>query len=222
VKTVNLLPKWYRQQRRQRRIVRMHVGAMLLLAAGMAGLWAAGQRQLRAVALERERLAATVAAMPDAQVELQRGQNDLRRLEDLQLAYRELGKTIPMSSVIQQIQNEMTPGMALAHLLIEVRPDPVKGSGTVGDARTPPRYHDVAYLSVEGVAPKDEDIARMIAKLAANPLFAEVTLDYSREGILNGFLVRRFEIKMKMDLERLTTQDPEMQNMASGGPVRGE
>jgi hypothetical protein len=136
------------------------------------------------------------------------------------MAYRELGKTIPMSAVIQQLQNDMGKGMALSHVSIEVRPDPVKGSGFVGDLRNPPRYHDVAYLGVEGLAPDDQLIYHLIEKLSSNPLFADVTLDYVRTGTMQGFMVRRFEIKMKMDLERLTTEDPDAdaKKLASGGP----
>ena len=109
-----------------------------------------------------------------------------------------------------------------------MRPDPVKGSGNVGDVRNPPKYHDVAYLTVEGIAPNDGQITHLIGKLSTNPLFADITLDYIRVGTLNTFLVTRFEIKTKMDLDRLTNEDPDAPAgtqpaaVASGGTVHGE
>ncbi len=77
----------------------------------------------------------------------------LKRLNNLELAYRELGNTIPMSAVIQQIQNDMTMGMALSRVTIDVRSEPVKGSGFVGDAAHPPHNHDVAHIVVVGSRP---------------------------------------------------------------------
>ncbi len=195
----------------------------------MGGVWTFGQGRVLALRRDRDQRAARLAILPDRQADLLHEQISLHHLEDLQLAYRELGKTIPMSSVIQQIQNDMSPGMALTNLLIEVRPDAVKGSGMIGDVRTPPRYHDVAYLSVEGIAPPppkqdhQDQVAMLFDKLSHNPLFEEVTLDYARDGTLNAFLVRRFEIKLKMDLERLTTQDPDTAGkIAAAGGQNGE
>jgi hypothetical protein len=220
MKTVNLLPDWYLQQNKQRRFLRVHIGVMALLAASMVAVGIAGHQHVNKLGGEAGRLKSELANVTDPEIELKRCQADLTRLQDLQMAYRELGKTIPMSAVIQQMQNDMTPGMALAHVGIDVRSDPVKGSGMVGDVKNPPKYHDVAYLSAEGIAPNDVQIAQLIEKLAKNPLFAEVTLDYTRTGTLQQYLVRRFVIRMKMDLERLTTEDPDAssQKIASGVP----
>ncbi len=228
MKSVNLLPKWYLQERRQRRYLRVHAGVMLLLGAAMAGAGFVGQQRIAALGRQRNQLETRLSQVADPEATLKRKQTDLHRLEDLQLAYRELGKTIPMSSVIQQLQNDMTPGMALSQVSIEVRPDPVKGSGNVGDTHNPPKYHDVAYLTVEGIAPNDVQIAQLIKTLSTNPLLTDVMLDYTKTGALDAFLVRRFEIKTKMDLDRLTNEDPEAQSgkdpasVASGGLEHGE
>ena len=82
-------------------------------------------------------LAATLKNIHDPAAKLQQAKTDLRRLEDLRLARQELGNTIPMSAVIQQLQNDMTRGMALSSVNVEVRPEPVRGSGVVGDPKNP-------------------------------------------------------------------------------------
>jgi hypothetical protein len=114
-----------------------------------------------------------------------------------------------MSAVIQQIQNDMTAGMALANVAIDVRSQPIKGSGFVGDTKHPPRYHDVAYLTVVGIAPNDVQIAQFIGKMSANPLFGECALNFTRTDLIGDYIVRRFEIQMQMDLEPLATETPD-------------
>ena len=121
-----------------------------------------------------------------------------------------------MSAVIQQLQNDMTPGMALSNVLIDVRSEPVKGCGFVGDTRNPPRYHDVAHLTVIGMAPDDRQVAQLIDSVSKNPLFADVTLDFTRTGALHNYPVRKFEIQLAMDLEPLTTQSVDAQPARSG------
>ena len=133
-----------------------------------------------------------------------------------------------MSEVIQQLQNDMTPGVALSNVSIEVRPEPVKGSGFVGDPKNPPRYHDVAHLTVVGISPNDQQITQLVEKVSKNALFSDVSLNYTRTGTLQGYTVRRFEFQLSMDLERLSMVDPDpaaaisAKPIASGGPVHGD
>jgi Tfp pilus assembly protein PilN len=231
MKTVNFLPGWYRQQQRRQINMHFHAGAMLLLGAAMIGLTAAGRRELTAMNHRRDALAATWKNISDPAAQLQRAKTDLHRLEDLRLARQELGNTIPMSAVIQQLQNDMTRGMALSNVAVEVRPEPLRGSGVVGDPRNPPRYHDVAHLSITGIAPDEGRIAAFIDNISKNPLFADVMLDYTRTGELLHYPVRRFEIQLSMDLERLTSVAPDSvaaapesgaSSLATGVPVHGQ
>jgi Tfp pilus assembly protein PilN len=214
MKTVNLLPGWYRQQQRRQKNMRFHAGAMLLLGAAMVGATVFGRQQLAAQNHRRDALAATLQKICDPAVPLRQAKADLQRLEEVRLARQELGNTIPMSAVIQQLQNAMTRGMALSSVNVEVRPEPVRGSGVVGDLKNPPRYHDVAHLSVTGIAPDEGKIAAFIDNVARNPLFADVMLDYTRTGELQRYPVRRFEIQLRMDLERLTSVAPD--SLAAG------
>jgi len=206
MKTVNLVPGWYQRQQRRRKNLRVHVGLMVLLGASIFGAHQLGNRQIRGLVAECNALKNTLDHTPSQEAELRRQQAELKRLEDLRLARRELGNTVPMSAVIQQLQNDMTPGMALSDVLIDVRSEPVKGSGVVGDTRNPPRYRDVAHLTVVGMAPNDRQVAQLIDSVSKNELFSDVTLDYTRTGTLHNYPIRKFEIQLGMDLEPLTTQ----------------
>jgi hypothetical protein len=209
MKTVNLLPRWYRLQQRRQKNIRIHIGVMLLVGAAMSGTVILGLKHRSDLYRQRDALAATLQKGGDPEPELRRLKADLKRLVDLRFARAELGNTIPMSAVIQQLQNDMTPGMALSNIAIDVRSEPIKGSGFVGDVHNPPRYHDVAHLTVIGIAPNDVQIAQLIDKVSRNPLFSDVTLDYTRTGELQHFPIRKFDIQISMDLERLTSEAPD-------------
>ncbi len=226
MKTINLLPGWYRQHQRRQNNIRVHVGVMLVLGTAMVATTIYGRQRLAEINHRRDALAGTLHQFGDPEPQLRRMKADLQRLEEVRLTRRELGNTIPMSAVIQQLQNDMTPGMALASVAIEVRPEPVRGSGFVGDTHNPPRYHDVAHLNVIGIAPNDVQIAQLIDKVSKNPLFTDVTLDFTRTGELQRYPVRKFEIQMNMDLERLTAEAPDngpaAAPLASGVPSHGD
>src|SRR5947209_1667847 len=121
MKTINLLPTWYLNQQRARKNLRLQVVGMILLGAVMLGAMFVGQKRLASMKLQSEKLAAQLNQIGDPSVELLKEQMNLKHLEELKLAHRELGKPIPYSKVIQQVQNGMTPGMALSNVGIDVR-----------------------------------------------------------------------------------------------------
>jgi hypothetical protein len=219
MKTVNLLPAWYLKQRRRQRHLHVHAAAMVVIGAAMIGVVCVGRQRLAALGQQRDRLAARLSQVSDPEPELRREKADLKRLQELRLARQELGPTVPMSAVLQQLQNDMTPGMALSNVNIDVRSDPLKGSGVVGDIQAPPRYHNVAHICVVGVAPAEKKITDLVQDISKNPLFNNVTLDYIRSGTLQGYSVRRFEIQLCMELDRLPTEAVEAPTAARPSAV---
>ncbi len=207
MKLVNLLPEWYLQQRRRRRQTRMHILAMLALAGILAGAHAIALHGVEELTLRSDTLTARLAGITDHSALVSTRQSQLARLQNIELAYQELGSPIPMSAVLQQIQNDMGPGMALSRVAVEVQPEAIKGSGFVGDSKAPPQWHDVAKLTVVGVSPDDGKIVELIGSLTGNPLFSNVSLNYERTETVREFAVRRFEIRMDMDVEQLGTEN---------------
>ncbi len=207
MKTVNLLPKWYLDQQKQKRNLRVHCGLIVLLGVAAVGSTIAGKARIAMLEGRRSKLSTEVATAGDPGAKLLAESTELQRLNNLELAYRELGNTVPMSAVIQQIQNDMTRGMALSKVTIEVQSQAVKGSGFVGDTKHPPRTREVSRIVVVGVAPNDVQIAQLIGKISTNPIFSNVSLNYTRTEVLNVHSIRRFEIQMEMEMDRLATQD---------------
>ena len=168
MKIVSLLPDWYLQQQRQKSNLRLHLIIMLARrrehGGGRHRRWPGAR--LASLDDHRKALADEALKVGNPEAELKKQMTELTRVENIQSAYRELGNTVPMSAVIQQIQNDMDPGMALSQITIEVRQEPVKGSGFVGDSKHPPRYRDVAHFTVVGISPNDLHIAQLIGKIS--------------------------------------------------------
>lgn len=207
MKNINLLPTWYTQEQHQRKVLRLQFMLLLALGGVMGGWLMYAQRDLLALRQQHDALQQRAAMVGDLNAQLSARRTDLAKLENLQLAYRELGHTVPMSLVVQQLQNDMTAGMALSKIAIDVRSEAIKGTGNIGDAKNPAKFREIARLTVVGIAPNDTQIAQLIGKVSQNPLFSEVALNYTRTEILRDYNVRRFEIQMNMDLDRLSIDD---------------
>lgn len=209
MKRVNLLPRWYIEREAQRRSMRIRLGLMLCLGAVMFGWTLDRQVHLAQLRARRDDLTKQAQALRDVSGDLARQEGRAARLKHLQQAVDELGNTVPMSAVIQQIMNNMTAGMAMSRITIDVRPEPLPGSAPVGAGQEPPRYRDVAHITVVGIAPTDVQIAQLIGKLSENPLFSDLSLNYTRTESLRDYAVRRFELLMHIDLDRLVNEEPQ-------------
>ncbi len=114
-KRVNLLPEWYRREDRQRKHLRVHLGLMIVLGAVMVAARQAGEIHLGGLKRENAELQAQAKFVRDLAPQLEEKTAELERLTARQLACRELGATVPMSTLIQQILNDAgTGGHAVA------------------------------------------------------------------------------------------------------------
>lgn len=215
MKTVNLLPQWYLQQQRDRASLHFRLALMSLLLAAM-GVWhVLSYQKISILEDRRNELARQGEIVRNLDRDLRLADGEIRRLDNLQLAYRDLGNTIPMSALLQQLPNNMTPGMALSRIHIDVRPDPQRNAKPEAKAV----FHNVARITVVGIAPNDVLIAQLIGKISSNPLFCDVTLNYTRTETVRDYSVRRFEIQMQMDLDRLTAEEPPALQQARSTPT---
>jgi hypothetical protein len=223
-KTVNLLPAWYRRELLQRKRLRSYLGGMLVLGAALVVTAQVSKAHLGKVRAEHATLEARAGVIKDVAPEIEDIRAELDRLGERQRACRELGPTVPVSKLAQQIFNTMTEGMSLARLSVEVRNEAFKGTGNVGDKQNPPRYHDVAHLVVVGVAPADAPVNAMFSKLSDNALFSDVSMTYLRREFLNDYEVRRFELQMTVDLDRLSieTSDSVEEPAETGSETKAE
>jgi hypothetical protein len=216
MKTVNLLPAWYLVIQRQRRKFQLQISLLLLLCVLMAAWVYVARLQTAQLIRRRDDVTQRAQLVRNLASDLAKSRITLQKYEDLQSAYKELGNTIPMSCVTQQLLNDLTPGMALSRIVIDVQAEPVK-SNTPNDGRRVQKFRNVAQITVMGVAPNDVLIAQFIGKLSANILFSDVALSYSRTEILRDCMVRRFEIQLRMDLDRLGNRPDDPQTAQAGG-----
>jgi hypothetical protein len=208
MKTVNLIPQWFLAEQKRRRRQRLHLLSMVAIGCLIVGWAGMARQQLVSLRAQRDALAHQIASIRDVSADLQQARQELHRLQNLQSANRELGSTVPMSAISRQVMNDMTPGMALSNLVIEVRNDPVKSDGRIAsDGQHPTRFHQVAHIGITGVAPDSMQIAQLIGKLSGNPLFSDVALNFSRSELLRDYSIRRFDIQLEMDLDRIAGED---------------
>lgn len=218
MKLVNLLPDWYLEKKRERAATRRGIALLIALAAvGALEFHVLRQRNAREAAeLLSARRQGLDILVGDFRPALASQQARIQRLQNMQAAFRDVGNTVPMSAVLQQIQNNLTPGMALSRAFIEVRQETVKQNGAAAvDPNAKPRLHDVAHFTVVGVAPNDVLIAQLIGKLSNNPIFSDISLNFTRTELVSDFSVRRFEIQMTIELDRLAAEQASPLQQAS-------
>src|ERR1035437_9369113 len=97
MKTVNLLPDWYTQQQRQKGHLRLHLFIMILVGAGMIVCTGYARTRVAAGCEKPAELWRQAQEVGNPEALLTAQQAELKRLENLLSAYRELGNTIPMS-----------------------------------------------------------------------------------------------------------------------------
>lgn len=214
MKRVNLLPAWYIRQQHERSRLRVR---FTLLVCGMLTLVAwIGFQKSHMASLERRQamLLAQLNELHHVDADLAAAKSELNKAEVLRAAYHELGPTVPMSALLQQVQNDLEPGMMLSRVSIDVRDESPRQVGPV-DVKSRPKPRPIARVTAVGFAPNDVLIANVIGRYSANPLLSEVTLNYSRPEVVQDYAVRRFEIQMVIDLSRLHAEETQSMQQAS-------
>lgn len=214
MKRVNLLPPWYIKQCHERSRLRVRI---TLLLCGILTLvaWVGFQKShLASLEKRHNMLLKQVAEMKQVDRDLDAAKLELNKAELLRAAYRELGPTVPMSALLQQIQNDLEPGMMLSRVSMDIREESPRQNGPI-NPKNRPKARPVARIVTIGYAPNDVLIANVIGNLSQNPLLSEVTLNYSRPEVVQDYSVRRFEIQMVVDLSRLHAEEPQAMQQAA-------
>jgi hypothetical protein len=217
---VNLLPDWYLWQQREARRLRWRIALLLVLATCLTAWTLAERAHTESLARIAASLDGPLPVPRDLPELLEQKETQIRTYHDLRVAYGDVGHTVPMSALLQQVQNDMAPGMALSRATISVLSEPFKErSNAASGPPAPARFHEVAHFTVVGVAPNDLLIAQLIDRLQRNRLFDDLSLNYARSEILRNTNVRRFEIQMTIDLDRLSTRPGGAGGGGAAGPT---
>jgi outer membrane murein-binding lipoprotein Lpp len=131
-----------------------------------------------------------------------------------------LVERVPRSILLAELVNRMPDRLSLLEFdltsekikpVIQRTASPEENEGRLGARRgktkeeayeeakqiRPPRYR--VSVALVGVAPTDLEVSQYLAELNTYPLFEDVTLEYSEEKEIEDQIMRKFEIRLKLD-----------------------
>jgi len=209
MRELELMPAWYPQARRKKRIAILLSWGWVVCIAGMGLGVAVAQQNVRS---EEESLIAIHSKLEQTKI-------DLRKLDDLIEIQRQnshqmrviadLGTHIEVSRLLNCLELAMPQEMAVIELSIDVQNTEVRNSG-LGRARTErdketPAPERRVRARLLGVVPTDADLANFLAGLSNVEFLNNVAMAYAKDRADNGRVMREFEVTFTIDL---TTPTP--------------
>ena len=204
---INLLPSAYIQRRAQRRANLLCVCLFGVVMTGVMGADLVTERSQRHTAAVRESVnrayadaGRTIQQMQELEVTKQKMQSKANMtaalLERVPRSYllATIAKALPGGSSILKL--EMTCKRQRTLVISSGQPGR-GGAPTTPTARkevTPP---DV-LITLTGLAATDVEVARLITTMARCPIMDTVDLVYSQEKKVNEYIVREFQVVMKL------------------------
>lgn len=196
MKELDFLPQSYHEGIRRREQTRRNVLMCVGLALAMTCLHGlnvirtnTAQAQLTSLRngaggwqSAREQLAALKARQESCQRQLEL----IDRVED----------AAPLDAAIGEAARLLSDSMALTTLQVDAGTSGSTASGTP-DGPTAPGPA-TTRVRLAGVAATDVEVGIFLGRLSACPLFADVTLSYSRDARSSGRKMREFEVKFRL------------------------
>jgi Tfp pilus assembly protein PilN len=202
VREPEFVPSWYPLLLRRRRLLAVQSWATAALTVGLA-VWAlVGMHR---ISMSRAGLAGVQTQLTQTGIDLQR-LNELSviqaQLERQDQIVRDLGVHVPVARMLSALSELMPPMMALTDLELQTE-----------ETATPPTDADRAKginskitrklrLKLTGVAPTEDELATFLTQLYAVPYFSDVGLVKSEEQSDKVHLMRQFQVKFALDLDR--------------------
>lgn len=207
---VDFLPESFRQARRRRgRLIRQ-----VALVGSIAGCLALATVALKTHSHHQrgtaERLEDTVKSEQNALTVLSGLNQQQRQLIDTFDLKQELQPQVRYTQVITELGHALPEGVAVVELALRsVRPKPEpmgsdKPSGRrESDAEKPRDYEpNVIGVEMQGLAPDDLSVARLVSALDEHPLFSRVTMRSSQAVTMRDLIARKFSLTATVDLDR--------------------
>jgi len=224
---LNFLPDDYAERQRARRAnltcLLMAGGCLVLvgLVTGFAMIRAVGTAAVRAKI--EQQYAKAALRIKDLE-QLQKHKQDLLHKADLSAALLE---RVPRSYILARLTNHLPTETSLTALKMQVEkvavdkpaahvPTNPKGKGVrVKNRAAPIQTEDRLRFRLDGLAQTDVQVAEYISRLATDPLFDAVDLQFSEEFPYDiGMLMRRFQLSFLLSrnaekiLEGMTAEGP--------------
>jgi len=203
---LEFLPPWYPQMRRKRLavIVEMYIAASAVLIFGIWILFASHGVAVRQQTLDQ------------LQGQITKTNDDLQRLNELQnlkqqllhqdAVVAKLGPRVPMSRVIDAIDQVMSHDTALSELSIDMQsvstaaPPVATGDTGAPTANTEPHIQRTLVVKMHGVAPSEAEIGDLMTRLTAVPQFSDVQETQSSDLTMNHRLMRDFVVTFAIQM----------------------
>lgn len=168
---------------------------MLVFAVHSLMTLANSQEALFATAMRAERVFETEAKILELKARLKRTNEYIEM-------YDRIATPVPLSAVMATVINNLPESVTLDQFDIDAGARAItrspRAKGVENKEEIPPR---VVHGEVSGFAASDLQIAELVARLTAHPLYRDVNLDFSRTRDVNKRDAREFRLSFKIDLD---------------------
>jgi len=203
MKDINLIPDWYRADRRRKRDLILRATCLGTLAAAML-LASAGRYAQTAVAQgDLEKLQAGFECQADVIRALAELKLRLDELHDKQHLLSDVAGGAPLHTVLSELSQLMPQAMVLTrfHITQERR---ITGAESVREgqeegAETFPATDQLdGKIEITGWASSDVNVGSLLTNMAGSEVFCEPRLRYSKPGVVNEREAREFKLAARL------------------------
>jgi Tfp pilus assembly protein PilN len=195
------LPDWYPLLLRRRSRVVAQIWATIALVVWLS-CWALYvQHQVRLAQL----------GLDEVDGQIQRTGVDLQRLSEIEIKTAELerkqensqrlGVRIAASRILDELNHQMPPGMALLEMNLGTEESAQPQSDADRALNRPVKIDRKLTIQLTGMAPTGGEVATFLTHLVAVPYFTDVGLVKAEDHAENWRLMREFVVKFALDLD---------------------
>jgi hypothetical protein len=203
MREMEFLPAWYPQIRKRKRLVVLQAWATVSLLGGLAAWMLLAGRNTRAAEANLQAISGQIS---QTESELQKLDDLLdlqKQLRQQDRVHAKLGLHVEATRMINTLESAMPKEMAVIQLEMEIE-EQARPVATLADAQAmqqkdPPVIRKLK-VRLQGVAPTDVDLANFLARLGTTSYFERVAMNYARDRVDNGHVMREFEVTFSVDL----------------------
>lgn len=210
---LSFMPEGYVATRRRQRAMRLGIGLCAIVTLGVGAAFLVAERSLTQLRADDENIT--------QQYEL--AANQIQQFEQLRLRQQELSRRarlaaslveqMPRSSVVSELRKLLPAGVTLMDVNLTSSPAPLppapKAPAVVSATSLPPTNAPKApapeeprpmeaRIRIAGVAQTDPQVASFVESLNTSKYFTDVSLLISQQSKLQGDVVRKFEVEVKL------------------------